>query len=89
MSSIPVRPTSRQAIWKTVREPRTLLGVENDLYFNIINFVEKVLPLFLPNFVFEICSEEEMGDLHGETFPGECIRIMFFTNIVNIMPIMK
>lgn len=72
MSLIPVKPTSRQAIWEMVRELRTLLGVENDLYFNIVNFVEKVLPLFLPNFVFEICSEEEMGNLHGETIPSEC-----------------
>lgn len=72
MSLIPVKPTSRQAIWEMVRELRTLLGVEKDLYFNIVNFVEKVLPLFLPDFVFEICSEEEMGNLHGETFPSEC-----------------
>lgn len=72
MSLIPVKPTSRQAIWEMVRELRTLLGVENDLYFNIVNFVEKVLPLFLPNFVFEICTEEEMGNLHGETIPSEC-----------------
>ncbi len=72
MSLIPVKPISRQAIWEMVRELRALLGVENDLYFDIVAFTEKVLPHLLPDFVLEICSEEEMGNLHGETLPGEC-----------------
>lgn len=72
MSSIPVKPTSRQAIWMIVRELRTHLGVENELYFNIVAFIENVLPCLLPDFIFEICSKEEMGNLHGETIPSEC-----------------
>lgn len=72
MNLTPVKPTSRQAIWTMVRELRTFFGVVNKLYFDIVAFVENVLPELIPEFVFDICTSEEMGDLHGETIPSKC-----------------
>lgn len=77
MSGIPVKPTSRQEIWSFIREIRRTLGVENKLYFDIVRFVERILPEIFSGFVLEICPQEEMGELHGKTIPGEnkiCIR---------------
>lgn len=71
MSKIPVKPTSRQAIWAHVRNIRRSLGVEDKLYFDIVHFVERVMPEVFPEFVFEICTKIEMGNLHGETIPSE------------------
>lgn len=71
MSKFSVKPTSRQAIWAHVRETRRSLGVEDKLYFDIVHFVERVMPEVFPEFVFEICTEAEMGNLHGETIPSE------------------
>ena len=71
MSKIPVKPTSRQAIWAHVRNIRRSLGVEDKLYFDIVHFVERVMPEIFPEFVFEVCTEAEMGNLHGETIPSE------------------
>ena len=77
MSGIPVKPTSRQEIWTFVRGIRRALGVENDLYFDIIWFIERILPEVFSGFILEICPQEEMGELHGKTVPSEnkiCIR---------------
>lgn len=71
MSKFSVKPTSRQAIWTHVRNIRRSLGVEDKLYFDIVHFVERVMPEVYPEFVFEVCSEAEMGNLHGETIPSE------------------
>lgn len=77
MSGIPVKPTSRRAIWEFVRDIRHALGVETALYFDIVWFVESILPNLFAGFVLEICTKEEMGELHGKTIPSEnkiCLR---------------
>lgn len=82
MTKIPVEPTSRKAIWDEVRSIRRALGVENKLYFDVINFLELIMPKIFPNFVYEICSIAEMGNLHGKTIPSEvkiCIREDVYT----------
>lgn len=71
MNKLPVKPTSRQAIWAHVKNIRRFLGVEDKLYFDIVYFIERVIPEIFPEFVFAICPNEEMGDLHGETIPSE------------------
>ena len=77
MSGIPVKPTSRQEIWTYVRDIRRTLGVEAALYFDVVWFVENIMPELFPDFVFEVCTQEELGDLHGKTIPRKnkiCIR---------------
>ena len=71
MSKFSVNPTSRQAIRTHARNIRRSLGVEDKLYFDIGHFVERVMPEVYPEFVFEVCTEAEMGNLHGETIPSE------------------
>ena len=53
MSGIPVKPTSRQAIWTYVRDIRRTLGVEANLYFDIVWFIESIMPKLFPYFVFD------------------------------------
>lgn len=77
MSGIPVKPTSRKVIWTYVRDIRRILGVEDNLYFDVVWFVENIMPKIFSDFVFEICTQEELGDSHGKTVPREnkiCIR---------------
>lgn len=71
MNKIPVKPASRQDIWDFVRKIRRAMGVEDKLYFDIVRFLECIMPEICPMFVFEICPEAEMGNLHGETVPSE------------------
>ena len=71
MSKFIVKATSRQEIWALVREIRRFLGVENKPYFDIVHFIENVMPKMFPKFVFEVCPEAEMGDCHGKTIPSE------------------
>lgn len=71
MSKFFVKPTSRQAIWELVREIRRYLGVEDKLYFDIVHFVERVMPEVFPDFVFEVRTEAEMNNQHGKTIPSE------------------
>lgn len=71
MSKIPVKPVSRQTIWEFVKTLKRALAVENDLFFDIVYFLEYVMPIIFPDFVLEICPQEEMGNLHGETIPSE------------------
>ena len=54
-----------------VRDIRRSLGIEDKLYFDIVNFVERVMPEVFPKFILEICTEAEIRNLHGETIPSE------------------
>lgn len=77
MSGIPVKPLSRQMIWTLVHKIRKALGVDNELYFDIIRFVENIMPQVFTDFTFAVLPKEELGKQHGKTFPDEkmiCIR---------------
>lgn len=71
MNKFPVKGTSRQTIWAYARYLRRALGVENELYFNILCFAENILSEQFQNFIFEICEEKELPYHHGETIPSE------------------
>lgn len=71
-------PVSRKDIRNFVKRLREMVGLEDELYFPIVPFLESVLPFLVPDFQLEIVPIEDMGgNMHGETFPGEnrnCIR---------------
>ncbi|MBQ2655407.1 MAG: ImmA/IrrE family metallo-endopeptidase [Erysipelotrichaceae bacterium] len=71
MSSYRADPLSRNDIRNYVLSIKQSLGMEKELYFPILKFVENVLPELIPGFTFEILSKEEMGDLHGLTYPSK------------------
>ncbi len=62
---------SRDDIRRFVRSIKTLVGLENVLYFPILSFVENILPILVPDFQFEVVPESEMGNKHGETYPSK------------------
>lgn len=64
-------PVSREDIRRYVRDLKRSVGLENVLYFPILQFVENVLPLIIPDFQFEVVPEIEMGGKHGETYPSK------------------
>ncbi|MBR0418175.1 MAG: ImmA/IrrE family metallo-endopeptidase [Erysipelotrichaceae bacterium] len=66
-------PISRNEIREYVYEIKKELGLENELFFPIVKFVENVLPELIPGFTFEIKPVEEMGTLHGRTYPSKNI----------------
>lgn len=64
-------PVSREDIRRYVRDLKRSVGLENVLYFPILQFVENVLPLIIPDFQFEVVPEIEMDGKHGETYPSK------------------
>ena len=66
-------PISRGEIRKLAFALKKKVGLENELYFPILPFVENVLPILIPDFQFEVVPVYEMGSKHGETFPSKNI----------------
>ena len=64
---------SRNQIRRHVQYIREQAGLENEIYFPILFYVENILPLLFPDFKFEIVQKEEMGSKHGETYPDKNI----------------
>lgn len=46
-----------------------MVGVENELYFPIVEFIEFLLPQIIPSFQFIIETKATMGNCHGLTYP--------------------
>ena len=76
MSYYRAKPLSRNDIRRYVYYLKHLIGLENLYYFPILQFIENILPLLMPDFQFETPSVAEMRDKHGETNPSaKIIRI--------------
>lgn len=71
MNSYKACPVSRNDIKVFVHRIKEAVGLENDLYFPIIYFLEHILPLLISDFRLEILPKNEMGSKHGETFPSK------------------
>ncbi len=62
---------SRKEIRQYVRWLKRKIGMENELYFPVVQFLENVLPILIPDFQFEVAPIPEMENKHGETFPDK------------------
>lgn len=62
---------SRQNIRDYVYMLKKEVGLQNVLYFPVLQFVENVLPVLVSDFQFEVVTESEMGNKHGETYPSK------------------
>jgi Zn-dependent peptidase ImmA (M78 family) len=62
---------SRGDIRRFIRMLKRRVGLEDELYFPIVPFLENVLPVLIPDFQLEIVPVEEMGNKHGETYPSK------------------
>lgn len=71
MNCFKADPLSRETIRHFVRLLKRKVGLEYELYFPILPFVENVLPVLIPDFQFEVVPRFEMGGKHGETYPNK------------------
>lgn len=62
---------SRNDIRRFIRHLKRQVGLEDVFYFPIVQFLENVLPVLIPDFQLEIVPTEEMGNTHGETYPSK------------------
>lgn len=69
MTSQIAQPLSRKEIRRITQNLRNILGLENQPYFPIMPFIEGTLPMVDPEFNLEILPKDEMGNIHGLTFP--------------------
>ena len=65
MQEVAVEPMSRKSIRWFAKKFRELFGMENVLYFPIVQFIEWVLPEL--GLDYEYASIQEMGDAYGVT----------------------
>ena len=70
-SSAMAVPMSRKDLRAITWHLRCRLGLNKELYFPIIHFLELILPKIDPDFSLEILTKKEMGDCHGKSCPEE------------------
>lgn len=61
---------SRHTIREYARYIRTLCGLENKVYFPVVEFLELMLPKLISGFCLEIVEYSKMPDKEGETIPS-------------------
>lgn len=65
MQKVSVEPMSRKEIRKFAKKFREIFGLEKELYFPIVQFIEWVLPEL--GLDYEYVSVQEMGNAYGVT----------------------
>jgi Zn-dependent peptidase ImmA (M78 family) len=65
-------PVSRRWIRGLVRYIREKTDTQDDLYFDVVRFLEINLPQMIKKFHLEIMKVSDMPNKVGETFPAEC-----------------
>lgn len=63
--SLQAAPMSWDAIENTAWQVRENCGITSNPYFNVIRFLEHVLPKLYPDFTYEIVDDSELGDAEG------------------------
>ena len=63
----PLRRTQIRAVATSFRQ---LLNWDEP-YFPVVEVLEFGMPELLPGFVYQVCSEAELGDNHGLTYPDQ------------------
>jgi Zn-dependent peptidase ImmA (M78 family) len=71
MSKYKAEPLSRNEIRRYVRKLKKSVGLEDTLMFPIVEFLENIIPMIIPDFQLEIVPKEDMGNKHGETYPSK------------------
>lgn len=61
-------PIGREELRKLSKEIRKITGINDELYFPVMNFAEIVMPLLFPSFQLEIAPVEDFPEnKHAET----------------------
>lgn len=66
-----VPPLSTETIFSTANEIRKRLHPSTSHFIDIVRVLEINLPLLIPEFVFEVCAIDELGNDHGRTYPEQ------------------
>lgn len=69
MAQCVAAPLSREQIRKMAWIVRKAAGEEKRLYFDIVRFLDVVLPKIDPGFSLVIEEKEKLGECHGLTYP--------------------
>lgn len=64
-------PLSRKNIRDMAYFIRKIAGKENSLYFDIVYFLDVILPKTDPDFTLIVEEKSEMGECHGLTYPDK------------------
>jgi Zn-dependent peptidase ImmA (M78 family) len=62
-------PMSRNSIRNLVALIREQVGLADERYFPVVEFLELGLPQLDESFIYEVVSKEDMGDQYGVTYP--------------------
>ena len=71
MTKCIAEPLSRREIRKMAQKIRRIEDSVNNLYFDIVHFLECTLPKIDPSFTFTVKPVSEMGECHGLTYPDK------------------
>lgn len=71
MQKVSVEPLSKMAIREIVKKFRKMFGLQNTLYFPVVQFVEWCLPELEMD--YEIVPINEMRNAYGVTHTGKCV----------------
>lgn len=55
-----IEPKSRKDLRELAREIRRAVGLEDCLYFPIVEFMEQMMPKMFPNFNYEVVPDDEL-----------------------------
>lgn len=69
MTKCIAEPLSRKNIRLMAKKIRIIEGCSNQLFFDIVHFLDITLPRLDDGFTFRVLTREELGDCHGLTFP--------------------
>lgn len=69
MKNVAVKPMSRKSIRALAMEFRKLFGLENELYFPVVPFIEWCMPIL--GLEYEVVEIGEMGNTYGLTNTGD------------------
>lgn len=69
MAECIAEPLSRKDIRHMAQIVRAIAGNSENLFFDIVHFLEVTLPRIDEDFSFVVKTEEEMGECHGLTYP--------------------
>ena len=65
------KPLSRKAISNYARKIRKFCNAENTDYFDIMAFLEKILPKYMSDFSLEVVKKEDLPNDFGKTITSE------------------
>lgn len=69
MSLYIANPTSRKNIRDLAITIRHIVGMDNEKYFPVVDFLELVMPQIYDNFSYEIVHPDELKNEYGVTYP--------------------